>query len=174
MPSTFSRALCPSLGLIWRKVHLNLGPLFDSVVSLVLRSQTPHGRLCLRRSASLWGLAFRYVYGCLRCASAFKVSCCCWGWSWSLSPVQCHEPHCIVHQALLSIRSRPLNLFLTSTVYSEGIWFRSYLNGLVVFPTVFNLSLNLAIRSSWSEPQSAPGLVFFDCIELLHLWLQII
>ena len=26
----------------------------------------------------------------------------------------------------------------------------------------FNLSLNLAIRSSWSEPQSAPGLVFAD------------
>ena len=48
----------------------------------------------------------------------------------------------------------------------------SYLNGLVVFPTFFNLSLNLAVRSSWSEPQAAPGLVFADCIELLHLWLQ--
>ena len=36
----------------------------------------------------------------------------------------------------------------------------------------FNFSLNLAIRNSWSEPQSAPGLVFADCIELLHLWLQ--
>ena len=23
-----------------------------------------------------------------------------WGWSWSLSPVQCHEPHSIVHQAV--------------------------------------------------------------------------
>ena len=32
--------------------------------------------------------------------------------------------------------------------------------------------LNLAIRSLWSEPQSPPGLVFTDCIELLHLWLQ--
>ena len=39
-------------------------------------------------------------------------------------------------------------------------------------PTFFNFSLNLAIRSSWSEPQSAPGLVFADCTELLHLWLQ--
>ena len=28
----------------------------------------------------------------------------------------------------------------------------------MVLPTFFNLSLNLAIRSSWSEPQSAPGL----------------
>ena len=40
------------------------------------------------------------------------------------------------------------------------------------FPTFFHLSLNLAIKSSWSEPQSAPGLVFADCIELLHFWLQ--
>ena len=42
----------------------------------------------------------------------------------------------------------------------------------VIFPTFFYLSLNLAIKSSWSEPQSAPGLVFADCIELIHLWLQ--
>ena len=38
----------------------------------------------------------------------------------------------------------------------------SYLNGLVVFPTLFNLSLHFAIRSSRYEPQSAPGLVFSD------------
>ena len=49
---------------------------------------------------------------------------------------------------------------------------RSYLNGLVVFHTFFNLSLNFAIRISWSEPQSAPGLVVVDCTELLHLGLQ--
>ena len=30
----------------------------------------------------------------------------------------------------------------------------------MVFSTFFNLSLNLAIKSSWSEAQSAPGLVF--------------
>ena len=46
------------------------------------------------------------------------------------------------------------------------------LNGPVVFPTFLNLSLNLAIRSSWSEPQWAPNLIFADCIELLHLWLE--
>ena len=39
-------------------------------------------------------------------------------------------------------------------------------------PPFFNLSLNLAIRSSWSEPQSAPDLVFADCIQLLHLQLR--
>ena len=35
-----------------------------------------------------------------------------------------------------------------------------------------NLSPNFAIMSSWSEPQSAPSLVFADCIERLHLHLQ--
>ena len=40
------------------------------------------------------------------------------------------------------------------------------------FPYIFSLNLNLAIRSSWSEPQSAPSLVFADSVELLHLWLQ--
>ena len=42
----------------------------------------------------------------------------------------------------------------------------------MVFHTFFNLSLNFAIRSSWfcnKEPQSAPGLVFADFIELLPL-----
>ena len=46
------------------------------------------------------------------------------------------------------------------------------MNGLVVFPTFFNLSLNLAIRCSSSEPQSAPRLVFADCIELPHFCLK--
>ena len=42
----------------------------------------------------------------------------------------------------------------------------------MVFPTLFNLSLNFVVRSSWSEPQSALSLVFADYIQLLHLWLQ--
>ena len=67
-----------------------------------------------------------------------------------------------------SIRYNPLNLFVTSTVQLWEIWFRSYLEGLVVFPN-FNL---VAIRSSWSEPQSVPSLIFADCIELLCPWLQ--
>ena len=46
------------------------------------------------------------------------------------------------------------------------------MNGLVVFPIFFNLNLNCATRSSWSELQSAPGLVFADYIDLLYLWLQ--
>ena len=39
----------------------------------------------------------------------------------------------------------------------------------MVFPTLFNLSLNFIIRSLLSEPQSAPSLVFANCIELLYL-----
>ena len=65
-------------------------------------------------------------------------------------------------------------IYLSLTLYNCKGFDSGYLNGLVVFPTFFNLSLNLAINSSWSEPLSAPGLVFADCIELLHLWLQII
>ena len=34
------------------------------------------------------------------------------------------------------------------------------------------LACEIAIRSSWPEPRSAPGLVYADCTELLHLWLQ--
>ena len=37
----------------------------------------------------------------------------------------------------------------------------------MVFPTFFNLSLNLAIRSLLSEPQLAPGLVYVQGIEIL-------
>ena len=42
----------------------------------------------------------------------------------------------------------------------------------VAFPTFFNISLNLAIRRLYSEPQSVPSLVFADYLELLYLWLQ--
>ena len=95
-----------------------------------------------------------------------------WGWSWLLPPVQCHEPPSIVLQVLCLSDLTPW-IYLSLPLYNcKGFWFRSYLNGLVIFPIFFNLSLNFAIRSSWSEPQSAPSLVFADCIELLHLWLQ--
>ena len=71
---------------------------------------------------------------------------------WTMSRTSIHSS-----SGTLSIRSYPLNLLCL---------------GLVIFPIFFNFNLNLAIRSSWSEPQSAPSLIFTDCIELLHLWLQ--
>ena len=91
-----------------------------------------------------------------------------------LFPVSCTMSRTSVHSSsgTLSIRSSPLTLISHFHCIVIRDLIGSYLNGLVVFFTFFNLSLNLAIRSSWSEPQSAPGLVFADCIELLHLWLQ--
>ena len=58
----------------------------------------------------------------------------------------------------LLTRSNPLNLFITSTAYLLGIWYKWCLAGLVVSPIFFSLSLDFAMRSWWSEPQSAPGL----------------
>ena len=62
-----------------------------------------------------------------------------------LMTASCTRSQTSVHSSsgILSIRYNPLNLFVTSTVYLQGICFRSYL----VFRTFFNLSLNLAIRS---------------------------
>ena len=40
------------------------------------------------------------------------------------------------------------------------------------FPYFLQFKSEFGIRSSWYEPQSAPSLVFAECIELLHLWLQ--
>ena len=69
-----------------------------------------------------------------------------WGWVLSPPPVQCREPLSVVLQALYQIPS------LEFICHFHCITASSYLNGLVVFPTFFSFSLNLAIRSSWSEP----------------------
>ena len=75
----------------------------------------------------LWSSAFRWVYlsfspfpffsqPFVRTPQTAILLFCIsfsWRWSWSLSPVQCHEPPSIVLQI---IRSSPLNLFLTSTI----------------------------------------------------------
>ena len=44
--------------------------------------------------------------------SCFSLS---WGWSWSLLPLQCHEPPSFRHSF---IRFKPLNLSVSSTLYS--------------------------------------------------------
>ena len=43
---------------------------------------------------------------------------------------------------------------------------------MVEWFSLLSLSLNFAIKSSCSEPQSTPSLVFADYIDLLHHWLQ--
>ena len=69
-----------------------------------------------------------------------------WGWSCSLPPVQCHKPPSIVHQALY-LSDIVSQIYFSLPLYNHK-GFKSYLNGLVAFPTFFNLRLNLAIRSS--------------------------
>ena len=97
--------------------------------------------------AILWNSAFKWVYLSFSPSPfmSFLFSAICkassddhfaffisfyWGWSWSLPPVQCHEPLSTVLQALY--QNNPLNRFVNSTVQSLGMWFRSYLNGLVI------------------------------------------
>ena len=95
-----------------------------------------------------------------------------WGGFWSPPPVQCYEPPSIVLQELYLPDLIPW-IYLSLPLYNhKGFDLGHTWNGLEVFPAFFSLSLNLAIKSSWSEPQSAPGLIFADCTELFHLWLQ--
>ena len=85
-----------------------------------------------------------------------------WGWSWLLLLVQCHEPSSIILQALcLSDLISWIDLSLP--LYNHKGFDLGH-TGMVflLFPTFLNLILNLSIRSSWSEPQSAPGLIFAD------------
>ena len=80
-----------------------------------------------------------------------------WGWSWLLPPIQCHEPPSIILQAFCLSELIPW-IYLSLPLYNHKgsdlvhtwmVWW---------FPIIFfDLSLILAIRSSWSEPQSAPS-----------------
>ena len=60
-----------------------------------------------------------------------------------------HDPRGPIYSSsgTLSTKSSSLNLFFTSTAYSQGIWFRLYLSSPMVFPTFFCLSLSFVIRS---------------------------
>ena len=61
------------------------------------------------------------------------------GWFWSLPPVQCYEPPSIVLHALCLSDLIPW-IYLSLHCIIIGIWFRSYLNGLVSFPAFFSLA----------------------------------
>ena len=86
--------------------------------------------------------------------------------SFSVDGFVCHLLYNImdpVHSSsgTLLTRSTPLNLFVTSTANSYGIWFKSYLAGLVFFLVFFSLSLNFAIRSWWSKPTVSSRSYFY-------------
>ena len=178
IPSSSVRSI-PFLSFIVSIFTWNVPLISNFLEEISSLSHSIFSSLCLHWSlrktlsvlAILWNCAFKWVYlpfSPLPLAFLFLG-----GWSWLLFSVQCHEPLSIVLQAHCLSDLIPW-IYLPLPLYnqSERIWFRSYLNGIVVFPNFFNLSLILAVRSSWSEAQSAPGLVFADCIELLHLWLQ--
>ena len=138
--------------------------------------------------AILWNSAFKWIYlssSPLPLASLLFLAICkassdnllaflhFFFWWMVLFPASCTMLRTSVHSSSGTLSDLIPGIYLSLPLYNrKGFDLGIYLNGLVVFPIFFNLSLNLAIRSSLSEPQSAPGLVFADCIELLHLWLQ--
>ena len=84
-----------------------------------------------------------------------------WGWSWSLPLVQCHKPLSIVLRALC-LSDLICGIYLSLPLYNcKGF----DLGHTWMVLTVINLSLNFAIRSSWSKPQSAPA---WSCFCWLH------
>ena len=71
----------------------------------------------------------------------------------------------------LSTRSNPW-IYSSPPLYNHKGFALDHIWMAWWFSLLSSISLNFAIRSWWSEPQSAPGLVFADFIDLLHLGLQ--
>ena len=90
-----------------------------------------------------------YLYGLLRQPFCLFEFLFVFFWGEGVGEMVLITASCTVSQtsihsssATLSIRSKPLYLFVMSTVWLQGIWFRSYLHCWLVFPTFLNLSLN--------------------------------
>ena len=74
------------------------------------------------------------------------------GWFSSLPFVQCYEPLFIVIQALYLLDIIPW-IYSSLPLYNHmGFDLGHNWMALVVFPSFFSLSLNFAMRSSWSKP----------------------
>ena len=82
------------------------------------------------------------------------------GWFCSLPPIQYYEPLSTDLQALCLLDLIPW-IYSSPPLYNHRGFDLDY-TGLVVFLANFNLSLNIALRCWWFEPQSTPGLVFAD------------
>ena len=165
-------------------IFLNRSLVFPSLLFSSISLHWSLRKAFLSLLAILWNSAFRWIYllflFCLlplffsqlfvRPPQAtmlpFSFPC---GWFWSSPPVQCYNLHPKFFRH--SIWSNPLN-YVSLPLFNHKRFDLSYLNGLLVSPTFFYVSLNFAIRSSWSEPQSDPGLVLADCTEIFQLQLQ--
>ena len=77
------------------------------------------------------------------------------GWGVILFTISCTMLRTTVHNSsgTALTKSSPLNLFVTSTENSHGIWFKSYLAGLLFF-LVFCSFLNFADDLSHSQVQA--------------------
>ena len=124
--------------------------------------------------AALWKSAFSWIHACLSpllFTSLLPFAICeassdnhfafllffFFGMVLFAPPVQCHGPLTTVLQAQCLQVLIPRICSLPLLHIHSG--FKSYLAGLVVFPSFFSSSLKFAVRSCWSEPQSAPGLI---------------
>ena len=118
----------PLVSLIFLKRSLVFPILLFSSISL----HWPLRKAFLSLLALLWNSAFKWVYLPFSpllftaiCKTspdshfAFLISF-PWGWSWSLSPVQCHEPQSIVHQALCLSDLAPKIYFLLLLYNHKG------------------------------------------------------
>ena len=139
--------------------------------------------------AILWNSAFRCLYLSFSpfpfASLLFSAICnwlplqatslpCCisssWGYFWPPPPVKCYKPLSIVLQALYLLDLIPSICFCHCIITGDLILIIPEWSG--GFPYFLQFKFDLAFRSSWCEPQPGPGLVFADCIELLHLQIQ--
>ena len=125
----------------------------------------PSGHLILHRLL----LLLLPIPPSIRIFSSESTLCIMWPkyWSFSFSIIPSNE-----YPGLISFRMDWLDLLAVQGTLKSLLQHHSSKAAILQCSAFFNLSLNLAIRNSWSESQSAPGLVFTDCIELLHLWLE--
>ena len=170
----------PFVSLIFLKRSLDFPILLFSCISFLWSLRKAF--LCLL--AIVWNSAFKWVYLSLShllfASLLFSVICNIssdkhfaflhfFFLIMALITASCYKPPSTVLQALWLSDPVPW-ICLSLPLYNcKGF---DLGHTWMVFPTFFNLSLNLTIRSLWSEPQSASSLVFAVCIELLHLWLQ--
>ena len=95
-----------------------------------------------------------------------------WGWSLSLSPVQCHETLSIVHQALCQVES------LKSISHFHRIIIRDWIYVIPEwssgFPYFLQFKYEFDNKQLMTSATVSSKSYFADYIELLHLWLQTI
>ena len=131
--------------------------------------------LCIQMGISfLFSIAFPFSYFTAICKASsdnhlpFCISF-SRGWTWSLPPVQCHEPLSIVLQALCLSHLIPW-IYFSLSLYDHK---RFYLGHTwMVYSLLSSIKSEFGNKEFMIWTTVASGLVFAECTELLHLWLQ--